>query len=127
MKEHGFWSTYTRFIDSLDPFGEKNAFKVRIFSKFEANRSRGSWVMIGYKTNRQTLKQILLFTIYIIVDSLIDSFNESLVGWLIDWLVDWFIDSLIIINRFLDYNQGLLRRRSDQNTENYQNNGIQTR
>ncbi|XP_023348682.1 dnaJ homolog subfamily C member 22, partial [Eurytemora carolleeae] len=28
MKEQGFWSTYTRFIDSLDPFGEKNALKV---------------------------------------------------------------------------------------------------
>lgn len=28
MKEHGFYSTWTNFLDSLDPFGEKNALKV---------------------------------------------------------------------------------------------------
>jgi len=28
MLEHGFWSTWSRLVDSLDPFGEKNALKV---------------------------------------------------------------------------------------------------
>jgi len=28
MLEHGFWSTWSNLLDSLDPFGEKNALKV---------------------------------------------------------------------------------------------------
>lgn len=28
LLQHGFWSTWTRLVDSLDPFGEKNALKV---------------------------------------------------------------------------------------------------